>query len=119
MAYLHCHSCDWSQDDFWTRRYNPITKFWDMVKWLWRPRTLEIDDWLVADLEEYTKVSVWRFKGASRGQVRVFSWDWLWLEFVKNWRLFRAQKWWTWKAWKKARGNAVCPECGEKDFDID
>ena len=25
MAYLHCHRCFWSQDDFWDENYNPIT----------------------------------------------------------------------------------------------
>lgn len=24
MAYLHCHSCGWQQDDFWNKTYNPI-----------------------------------------------------------------------------------------------
>jgi hypothetical protein len=24
MAYLHCHNCDWSQDDFWCESYNPL-----------------------------------------------------------------------------------------------
>ena len=23
-AYLHCHECGWSQDDFWTKTYNPL-----------------------------------------------------------------------------------------------
>lgn len=25
MAYLHCHHCHWSQDDFWGEFYNPIS----------------------------------------------------------------------------------------------
>jgi len=24
MSYLHCHNCGWSQDDFWSKSYNPI-----------------------------------------------------------------------------------------------
>jgi hypothetical protein len=25
MAFLHCHNCDWSQDDFWEPNgYNPL-----------------------------------------------------------------------------------------------
>lgn len=24
MAFLHCHNCDWLQDDFWDESYNPI-----------------------------------------------------------------------------------------------
>ena len=27
--YLHCHACDWSQDDFWSESYNPIRHLLD------------------------------------------------------------------------------------------
>jgi len=119
MAYLHCHNCDWSQDDFWTFRYNPITKFWDKIKWLWKPKFIELDDWLIDDLEKYTKIYVWKFKNSKRCHKKVFSWDWLFLELVKNWRLFREQKWWTWKSWKKKSKTALCPKCKTHNFDID
>lgn len=23
-AYVHCHECGWSQDDFWTESFNPV-----------------------------------------------------------------------------------------------
>jgi hypothetical protein len=23
-AYVHCHTCEWSQDDFWSKDYNPV-----------------------------------------------------------------------------------------------
>jgi hypothetical protein len=23
-AYVHCHNCDWGQDDFWSSDYNPV-----------------------------------------------------------------------------------------------
>ena len=29
MAYLHCHDCDWQQDDFWSAQYNPIRSLLD------------------------------------------------------------------------------------------
>ncbi len=121
MAYLHCHtkSCGWSQDDFWTRRYNPFTKLWSDIKWLIRPRIMEMDDWYVDDLIKYTNVLLWRFRVEFNGQARVFSWQWLWLEFRREIKSVRRQKWWTWKSWKKERDAAVCPKCGLRDFDID
>ena len=118
MAYLHCHACDWSQDDFWSIAYNPITKFWDDFKWLWRPRILELDDWIVNDISALTWIPIKRF-GGQRGQLRVFSWNWLLIELAKEWYLFRRQKWWTWKSWNRKRDNAVCPKCGQRAFDID
>ena len=30
MAYLHCHSCRWQQDDFWDKSYNPLRS---LVNW--------------------------------------------------------------------------------------
>ena len=46
--YLHCHSCDWEQDDFWTRDYNPLTKIWSNIQWLAKPRMMDFAVWLVA-----------------------------------------------------------------------
>lgn len=40
MAYLHCHNCDFSQDDFWHEGYNPVTCFQD-----------DLEDLLTGDLD--------------------------------------------------------------------
>lgn len=160
MAYLHCHTqdCGWSQDDFWTFRprfirykyknsrwklgftigYNPISKIWNDIVWLWKPRWISLDDWLIEDLRKFTNVNVkvkrvkvkidqakFMLKNEDRPDVyeierlQVHSWDWLRLEFVKEWKIFRGQKWWTWKDWKKHKDSAVCPKCGLRNFDID
>jgi hypothetical protein len=142
MAYLHCHACGWSQDDFWNWRYNPLTKLWDCAKWLIRPRWMELDGWLIDDLVKYTGVAIYRRRAAftpqrynkdvawslkpvsayeqsSKGATGVFSWQWLWLEVVKEWKLFVQQRWWTYASWKKARKRATCPKCKQKKFDID
>lgn len=164
MAYLHCHSCDWGQDDFWSLRfrfrwkkfskswwklgldfgYNPISKIINDIKWLWRPRWFSLDTCIVAELIEYTGVNVWvrkrkrliivpDVKGVMNvpavwdGPTKerevtervVFSWQWLLLEFVKEWKNFRKMKWWTWDQWKNDRETAVCPKCGDRNFDID
>ncbi len=41
MAYLHCHNCDFSQDDFWHEGYNPVTCFND-----------DLENLLTSDLDE-------------------------------------------------------------------
>ena len=115
MAYLHCHSCDWSQDDFWSRRYNPLTKAWRDIKWLWMPRFITFDMWLINDLQKYTRVPLIKIN-----RNHIFSWNWWLLEIVKEWKLFREQKWWTWESWEKEnKDKAICPNCGKKDFDMD
>jgi hypothetical protein len=158
MAYLHCHSCGWEQDDFWTlcfkitwrkwRKsfwklgldigYNPISRLLDDLKWLWVPRWIGLDDWIIEDLTIYTGVAAKkrtvtkiidqrkaniRMAGAldvfECKETQVFSWSWLLLETVKEGKNFRRMKWWTWKAWKRDKDTAVCPECGARNFDID
>lgn len=117
MAYLHCHACDWAQDDFWTRRYNPLTKFWDDIKWLWKPRFIAFDVGTFHDLIGYTWVPVLRWK--SKKGTKCFSWNWLLLELVKEIKVGLEQKWWTWEGWKKSKDTATCPKCGKQAFDID
>jgi len=143
MAYLHCRNCGWSQDDFWTfftyrkwRKkwwerfgfgYNPITKFFSNFKLLWKPRWFGTDLWFVKNLVKYTGVPV-KVKmeidnvtfGKPVKEYKVFSWNWLLLELVKEWKIFRKQKWWTYRSWEKHKDTARCPQCGCKDhFDID
>lgn len=122
MAYLHCHTknCGWSQDDFYSFKYNPFTKIIEDIKWLWKPRMVEWDSMFVKTdaetLQKYTGVKV-KFTNN-----KCFSWSWLWLEIVKDLKNgFIDTKWWTYKSWKKDmnNGKAKCPKCGKVNFDID
>ena len=112
MAYVHCHSCGWSQDDFYPRRYNPATKIWDSIKWLWKPRTIEFEEWIIRDMAKYTHVLVVHKKG------KVFTWNWLIVEIIKDIKLAVKQHWWSWKSFKKDT-NKACPLCDSKNLDID
>ena len=118
MAYLHCHSCDWSQDDFYSKSYSLWTKMLADAKWLWKPRFFTLDTYIIKDLIEYTGVKVWT-KETVKGQTKVFSWNWWMLEIVKDIKNYHNTKWKTWEAWKKAKDTAVCPQCGDTNFDID
>lgn len=97
--YVHCHSCPWSQDDFWSKRYNPVTVLWGELKWLWFPKMVRTEN-------------------------KVFSW--FWLAKCLWWRIsapFR-QKWWTHESWERAieRNGGhwpSCPKCGALNLDID
>lgn len=143
MSYLHCHSCDWSQDDFYSRWYNPLTKIISDIKWLWRPRMICFDSYFIkhdaVDLMKYTGVRVkfYKLMLPSISEYRVmkpilgiymdsisrdfcFSWKWLLLEIVKDIKIVMEQKWWTYKSFKKDYDKgAVCPKCGNRNFDID
>jgi hypothetical protein len=97
--YVHCHSCTFSQDDFWTWSYNPFTVLVSDIKWLWFPKMV-------------------------RTERKVFSWFWL-AKCIK-WRVTApfTQKWWTYASWSKAitaRGGSwpPCPKCGAHNLDTD
>lgn len=115
MAYVHCHNCDWSQDDFWSfKGYNPIRFFWKNVLWgrsgYWKPRRIEYDSSVI---KEYG----WK-------RTDPHSW-WLLARAIRRiFKDFLHQKWWTYASWKKTvekNGNKwpVCPKCGKPELDID
>lgn len=124
MAYLHCHtkSCGWSQDDFYSLNYNPISKIWSDIKGLWKPKIVKIDCRTFKDLTMYTHIPIIKFSYIRPDfNIEVFSWNLLVLEIVKDIRLGFEQKWWICKSFKKSldNGKAKCPKCGENNFDID
>ena len=108
MAYLHSHSCDWSQDDFWNWHwtwkvwkfrafgYNPISLIiYDDILWYLKPRYIKI---------EKNRMHSWRLMAG--------------LIFQHAKRFF-TMKWWTYESWKQVKDTAVCPGCGQRNFDID
>jgi len=113
MAYLHCHSCDWSQDDFYTKSYNPLSKIWDDIKWTIKPRILSFDYYEPKNMAKTVWTPIF-YKGG-----KVFSWNWMLVEIERDIRSFLHMKWYTWNKWNKIKDNAVCPKCGTRNFDID
>ena len=123
--YLHCHTkgCGWSQDDFYTKDYNTWTKIWDSIQWLWVPRMIEMDSYqIVPDLVRFTHVPVIVGKSKKgRSMCRIFSWNWLVVEIVKDIKNGMQMKWRTYNDFRKdsAKGKAVCPKCHQINFDLD
>ena len=131
MAYLHCHGkdgkCHWSQDDWWDFKigkrhgyyysrptkigwaYNPFSVFLSYVfteKGYWYPRRIMMDRY-------------WAKQNNCR--IDPHSWWFAWKEFTRIFKKFKNQKWRTYEDFKKDHdaGKAVCPSCGEINFDID
>ena len=117
MAYLHCHSCGWSQDDFYTKAYNLWTKIKDDLKWYCRPRLISFDDYFLVERTKNTEVPVLTFK-TKRGTV-CFSWNFLILEIINDLKVYHQMKWKTLEQWEREKDKAVCPKCGARNFDID
>ncbi len=129
MAYLHCHNCYWSQDDFWDFKirmrsfnligkirirlpswgYNPISHFNALVfNWkhgLWRPRRIRHDKYMTQEFG-------WK-------RCDPFSWWLIYFEIKRAIKTFGKQKWWTEKSWGRMSKTAICPNCGKRAWDID
>lgn len=128
MAYLHCHKCYWTQDDFWDFRfrkhgywkfpfvkiywcYNPFSTFMSYVftkKGYWLPQRIKFDNNIMKERD-------WKKNDPH-------SWWLAWKQFKHIFKKFKNQKWWTNEAFQKDHklGIAMCPYCGSKDdFDID
>ncbi len=126
MAYLHCHNCDWSQDDFWDFKfhkygyfhrwgYNPFSVFLSYVfskDGYWKPRRITHEPYAAHD------------QGWGRNDPH--SW-WLILDcFLSMLRKLRRQVFWTEASYAKARDVAIvsghtlgCPSCNANKLDID
>jgi hypothetical protein len=108
MAYLHCHACNWEQDDFWSKAYNPWTVLLDRFSSFIRPRFIEVE----GGAEENYHI------------VRIHCWH---LLLTHTWwcirRMFR-QVYWTYRDFQdavKENGGKwpTCPKCGKPELDID
>ena len=101
--YLHCHKCGWSQDDYWTKSYNPIRFLLN-----WEEELLNEKFNQLFPGEKDTKGMTYREVIA--------------LELEKHAKIIRNMKWVTHEEFLNDyhTGKAKCPKCGSsKDFDID
>lgn len=121
MAYLHCHSCDWSQDDFWSWNWSGVKKFW---KWSYRPFGYNPFSLLLEDIAFYAKPKIvkmdsWWAEENGFKTANIHSWRMLVRSVKLRFKGIANMKWWTWESWKKSKDNATCPGCGAQNFDID
>lgn len=120
MSYIRCCACnEWSQDDFYCKSYNMWTKIWDDIKWLIKPRIIDLDNDIVYDLIKYTKVPIFFFPPTKGNLQRFFSWNWLLLEIVKDIKVARKMHWKTREQWINDPNKHICPHCGAKNSIIE
>lgn len=105
MAYLHCHSCDWSQDDFYSvGGYNPSSYLSSWMKSLCEDK---ID-------EPFTDDALFIKENGNISRREVIA-----KEFEGYAKRIRGMKWITMEQWERDKDAAVCPKCGARNFDID
>jgi len=99
MAFVHCHGCNWEQDDFWDWGYNPIRCLWACIR-------------------DYAWPKICIFDPPPHSYGRVFSWIVLWKECGRVLRRVPRQVWWTYNSWKRATAKLGrwphCPKCDSR-----
>jgi hypothetical protein len=105
MAYLHCHSCGWEQDDFYSvDYYNPVNSLKD---WMSDLCNRDID-------APFTNCASFIAENGNLTLREVIA-----REFEKYADNIRNMKWVTSKQWERDKANAVCPKCGSRELDVD
>ena len=122
MAYLHCHNCEWEQDDFWEWKWSGLKQFW---KWKSRPfgynpLSCILEDITINIKPRIIEMDAYWAKDNGFSSSRIFSWHMLIFEIRKNIRRLFTQIYWTYGDWKKVGDDKwVCPICHKRALDID
>lgn len=134
MAFLHCHNCGWSQDDFWSFKfgkwgYFTLIEFGNIrISWKYNP----ISCFLTHLFGKYGYLKPRRIKfdhnvmdESGWKRIDPHSWWLIWYEFKRMIVRFKKQTWWTYESFKKDRNKyskyewPPCPKCGKQELDID
>jgi hypothetical protein len=115
MAYLHCHRCLWSQDDYWSKEsYNPISHSQHYADDLFREK-IHADLVCFKDLG----IPVGKVHEDSEGYW-VKGTDFVAYELRRTARSIENMDVLTSEEWQKVKDTWKCPRCGSSDeWDID
>ncbi len=107
MAYVHCHSCKWSQDDFYhINGYNPSLYLENWNRYIAGDKVNDIDKQFTTDpefLKENGPISTRELIAK---------------EYEKYANNIREMKWFIYEQYKN-EPNKICPKCGSKNLDVD
>lgn len=107
MAYIHCHTCGWSQDDFYSvDGYNPAKSLKDWNEYLCGSRK-EFLDKLFSDDAMFLKEN-----GPLTTREVIAR------EYEKFAKRIRNMRWITWDQFKNDP-HKICPACGVENLDVD
>ena len=112
MAYLHCHSCNFSQDDYWSEKgWNPVKAFQD-----------DLDTLINKDLDEIVSMDTYWMKKEENGHKdykQVTRRD---LVLYHLWQInqrIEGMVYRTHEELKEKNPEMLCPKCGKRDLDVD
>lgn len=115
MAYLHCHNCNWSQDDFWSEDgWTPFRE--EDIAHL---RSNLFADVVSFGSDPHIKEMFPTGKLTEDGHWDVDSREYVASELERTARSIRNMNVKTWEEWEQVKDTWKCPKCGSTDWDID
>ena len=118
-AFLHCHNCEWGQDDFWEHGgYNPISYFRERAD-EWEANLFKDKVGMERDALEGMGISADQIEG-EHGEATAFGPTVVAAEIRSLADSIDKMKWRTEAEWKRGMEGATCPSCGgsfEPDID--
>jgi hypothetical protein len=106
--YLHCHNCDWSQDDFYHEDYNPTVYLEEWNKYLFGEGKHKLDKPFTDDA------------GFLRRNGNITMREVIAREYEKYAKSIRQMRWITFEDFENEKEvNKVCPKCGKNNLDLD
>jgi hypothetical protein len=119
-AFLHCHNCDWSQDDFWSPGgYNPVRYICEQRAADWENDLFEDRVGMERDALEEMGIPADQIHGEA-GEAYAYGPTVVAAELRSLANSIDHMKWRTEDEWKRDMDNATCPQCGtsfEPDID--
>lgn len=113
MAYLHCHNCDWSQDDFWSEDgWSPEKGMDGYWEWAFRDK-VHMDPNFFEEEGLEDKMHEDEEGRWIKGQ------DLLAFELRRAANSVENMAVKTYEEWKQVKDTFTCPKCGSKNWDID
>lgn len=100
--FVECRKCDWEQDDFWSKEYNPLTGF-DLKEEIGELLSMDLDD-KRPHCSNYDNAPTYR--------------EYLSDILISRGNLIKNMKWRTLQEFKEDK-NKVCPKCGSDQLSID
>jgi len=115
MAYLHCHSCDWSQDDFWSKEgYHPFRSI--PMDYL---RASLFKDKIYLDQHCIEGLGIRNNHGHDEEGHWVSGKEYVLAQLKRKIRNIENMAVKTEAEWKLVKDDFKCPKCGSQNCDID
>jgi hypothetical protein len=101
MSFVHCHKCGWSQDDFWSKSYNPLKFAYE-----------NNEKYILDDLDKTTEFDPNTFSGI-KSHIEITYREWMARDLERRANTIREMIYPTKEIFDQKNPGKKCPMCKE------